>query len=381
MQSRATLANQTLIQSVEERIAAVCDKYRAVARQLELKGLLQDAAQIKASTVWMHDVGKQFKMGWTLMEHRRRSMWLEFSHMLQHGRVPFMEYPGGKYLETWSADPLNQAAYRRKVLVDALRVYTHHYRYVVAHHLKDCAKGRPREQIRAATLLQLPEVTAFVEQNPETGVDFFHSGGLLISCSELRNQGPVSVGSASFMPKYVGLCMKNPRMHTVLTHAAGLCHFDKTHPHLHGVSGLLRSICTQLLVDQSSELRLQRVKLGGTEFLEKLKIGDVDSLCNLFRYLLYDVATYAQDCINKQWEGFGPRTITIILDGTNFLEVYDRRRFYCAVDWLRTMVDEVLYGEIGKYLSLRYILIHPEISSLLQCPYPIERPIVLEPQD
>jgi hypothetical protein len=86
----------------------------------------------------------------------------------------------------------------------------------------------------------------------------------------------------------------------------------------------------------------------------------------LFRDLLIDVAAISSDSKARY-------TILVVIDAINVLEEDDKISFYYVVDFFRALCDEMGGGPLSKYVTFKYMLLHPGYSYLLEKPHPRER--------
>ena len=133
-----------------------------------------------------------------------------------------------------------------------------------------------------------------------------------------------------------------------------------------GVLGLLRSLCTQLLVAYRNTLNLYFVDFP---YLYQLRHhADAMVLCNIFREIVCDIAV---SVVKKKHE---KKLHAIVIDGLDLLEADPR--FEDVAVFLRALCNEVEFGELGEYFEFKYALIHPQDSRL--CPYAAEAEVRMD---
>ena len=220
------------------------------------------------------------------------------------------------------------------------------------------------------------QMMSYVRNHPE--FTMFEHGlgrGLIIHCNERTEdsvEGPTSIMSV-FLNDYSWKAFKDGAI--VLTHAAGVCKCNPHREHLRGESGLLRSLCAQLIfrVEKtfSNPLRFDYLD---EELYNSIAYNDFPAFCILFREVLCELASLIAD------EGNDPMVVLVLVDGIHHIESSSVQELVNVVDFLRAVCDEVAFGELGSYINFRYLLIDPGTCDML-LPYPIERHIIFSPVD
>ena len=118
-----------------------------------------------------------------------------------------------------------------------------------------------------------------------------------------------------------------------------------------GVRGFLRFVCIKLL--HSHELLL-KLAFATTDYQKRVQKGDVAILLDLFKRILYDVAS---STANGQP---GTPVHCLVVDGVHILEA--QKGFSTFVNDLRELSDKLKFGELGQYLRFKYLFIHPQIT-------------------
>jgi hypothetical protein len=284
--------------------------------------------------------------------------------------VPIIEYPGaiGKSLEmrfppkktSMSFERgLETAATRREHLNASLSPANKKIPAITADAKQDLAFCSHLSNEQDDTFVQHLEFVRFKSPAP---------GNLIVHGMDMKYKSDsTSVLSALFWKSYQILSDGN----IVLTHSIGLSTAGRNqdNDHLKGSSGLFRSLCAQLIAyeDVGTQLSLRwltnrRLQEAGTKKNARL------SLASFFRDLIFDVAESAAKQGIK-------RSVRLIIDGIDRIE--KDKTLWDVVTVFRSVADEIDFGPLGKHLTFKYILLHPQISHLAVELHPNERHLFL----
>ena len=147
----------------------------------------------------------------------------------------------------------------------------------------------------------------------------------------------------------------------ILTYNGG-CYasLPDTHP-MAAATGLLRSLCTQLLYSLRGNLRLDLAL--NEERLQDVQTGNIVSLCMLFDKLLENTIA---DCGNRPM-------VACLIDGAHFLERSDIvEGWWTAFTALRYTVSGAICGPLNQYFMFKFLIIHGNTSLFDDRPFFLE---------
>ena len=195
------------------------------------------------------------------------------------------------------------------------------------------------------------------------------SEGLIVHGTDMTyKMEPTSRLSVFFWKMFEDLSQEN----IVLAHSIGLSTSgrNQNNDHLKGSSGLFRSLCTQLLACENvgKDLILpwltnKRLQDAGTKKYARV------SVFLFFRDLVLDVAESASR------QGV-QRNIRVIVDGIDRLE--KDKTLLDVMPLFRALADEIEFGPLKANFSFKYVLLHPQISGVVQELHPNERHMFLQ---
>ena len=239
-----------------------------------------------------------------------------------------------------------------------------------AHYEKKLEIQDQRSIDRIQQLKDHPEVARFRK---------LRSGGLIINDNNflIEESADVPADIAGFMTVYARTLQAESPMNLAITHSAG--RNWKGNPNVNGCEGILRSMCAQLL---GHPIFPKPKKGAATPELYFLKTAMVKATWKafprqqipaIFREILVEIASKI-----KQYK-CGRSRITVIIDDLDLVEGSQQARREDLLRTLRHMSGECDVGDMGKYLSFQYILMHPRLSYMTNTPDVHERYIVLDP--
>lgn len=211
---------------------------------------------------------------------------------------------------------------------------------------------------RAAALANYHEVYDFcIRRDAPLGLP-----GLIVHAQDRNHEHYRLTSTAIFVRTYSELLRS--RNDVPLTYIAARRKFHTTY-------GLMRSLCTQLLVAYPT-IPLPFVD---PQYLSALSRGGTAALCVLFRDLVCDIA----DDFARRKNPKEKKVHTVVIDGLDLLES-DQQSLSYVVDFFRLLSDEAQFGHLKDYFVFKYALIHPKTSFMLESrPYGSEAHVWIPP--
>ena len=285
--------------------------------------------------------------------------------------VPTIEYPGaiGKSLEmrfpptstSMSFEKgLETAATRREHLNTSLRPANKKIPAIADDAKQDVAFCSHLSNEHDDSLVWHPEFVRFQSSAP---------GNLIVHGMDMKYKSDSTSSLSAFFSKSHDILSEG---NIVLTHSIGLSTAGRSqdNDHLKGSSGLFRSLCAQLIAYQDVGTQLSLRWLSNRRLQEAgTKKHARPSLASFFRDLIFDVAESAADQEIKT-------SVRVIIDGVDRIE--KDKTLWDVVAVFRSVADEIDFGPLGKHLTFKYILLHPQISHLAVELHPNERHLFLD---
>lgn len=218
-------------------------------------------------------------------------------------------------------------------------------------------KQTPRPWLLNATnaMMEIPEIAGFLDAGG--------SGGLLVVGCNISTHNEQWNDLTALAGRFL-LDLAQKRATIFISHFSGRRNVDNRYK---GVVGLLRSLCQQLVFEGP---HIDYDFMDSWTDIKKAKMhsGDVETLCQVFRELLIEIAAVLKPKKHSH------RSIILVIDSINNLEMptyWDE--FSVAVGCIRSVCEEIMLGDLGKRLTLKYIFLHNGVSRLVLDPHPLER--------
>ena len=155
----------------------------------------------------------------------------------------------------------------------------------------------------------------------------------------------------------------------VLTYPTSHLVVDKKQPFPGQCQHLLRSLCEQLLWQTRFAAGLQ-LGLVTPTFLTTITYPDssaIPALCTVFRDIILNIAVLVKQHSQP------PQTISVIIDQLDQVEGY--LDYGNIIQFFRKLCDELVYGQLDRFVHFTYILLHSQIAQIATDPHPNERQI------
>lgn len=319
---------------------------------------------------------------------RQKLMSMEFRHLCSdQSNLPLMEYPYQPIKicarVTDVVEDKTSLKTRKRALYQSLRegyesptaqsateMAAMNHRY----YLERLPAAVPKHLLPRLQGLNAKYLSSGTELNSFKGSK--ESGGVLImGCDLVRN---VDLKGSSHTSHLLATYLQawkvehdgEEQVAVMLRHYAGSCHtsrFEDKKDHFLGTRGLMRSLCEQMVMNTMIMVSLDFVESLHKLDLRAIRDGNLEALCNLWRYLLIGATK------DSRASGF-PRTIVVAIDSIEWLETEDRENFTKVINFFRALCDEMNGAQLlGGDLQLQYVLVHSGFSTLLDSPHATEK--------